>query len=286
MRTAILAVICLVSLLVVGALAMQGAAYYARPLEERPHHAGYWSLKPGGSRGHLYGAAGSAMMVLMLSYSLRKRSRRLRRVGPTRYWLDAHIYFGIFGPLLIVLHSSLKVGGLVALSFWSMVAVAASGLVGRFLYVRIPRTRAGDELSLAAVQRLDEELTAVLEQRFGVPPAQLAALSGEISALPGRARGRRRMLRAMLLDGFRTRRRLRGLTATLGHVPAATAREMRDLLLRKAMLARRVALWDDMQRLFHYWHVFHKPFAIVMYLFMIVHVAVALATGYGWGHPR
>jgi hypothetical protein len=35
--------------------------------------------------------------------------------------------------------------------------------------------------------------------------------------------------------------------------------------------------------LFHYWHVLHKPFAVVMYLFMLVHVAVAFATGYGWG---
>jgi hypothetical protein len=26
----------------------------------------------------------------------------------------------------------------------------------------------------------------------------------------------------------------------------------------------------------------HKPFAPVMYLFMVVHVAVAFVTGYGW----
>jgi hypothetical protein len=31
--------------------------------------------------------------------------------------------------------------------------------------------------------------------------------------------------------------------------------------------------------------VLHKPFAVVMYLFMLVHVAVALVTGYGWVGP-
>ena len=34
--------------------------------------------------------------------------------------------------------------------------------------------------------------------------------------------------------------------------------------------------------LFHYWHVIHKPFAVVMYVFMVVHVVVASMTGYGW----
>jgi hypothetical protein len=28
--------------------------------------------------------------------------------------------------------------------------------------------------------------------------------------------------------------------------------------------------------------VLHKPFALVMYLFLILHVAVAVVTGYGW----
>ena len=41
--------------------------------------------------------------------------------------------------------------------------------------------------------------------------------------------------------------------------------------------------WSQLQGLFHYWHVIHKPFAIVMYLFMIVHIVVASVTGYGWG---
>ena len=54
------------------------------------------------------------------------------------------------------------------------------------------------------------------------------------------------------------------------------------MLRQRAFLERRILLWDRLQRLFHYWHVLHKPFAVIMYLFMIVHVGVALATGYGW----
>jgi len=51
---------------------------------------------------------------------------------------------------------------------------------------------------------------------------------------------------------------------------------------QKVLVQRRILLWQRLQQLFHYWHVFHKPFAIVMYLFMAVHVTVAVVTGYGW----
>ena len=58
--------------------------------------------------------------------------------------------------------------------------------------------------------------------------------------------------------------------------------EFERVALQKALLHRRILLWDRLHELFHYWHVFHKPFAVVMYLFMIVHIAVAVMTGYGW----
>ncbi|MET0556593.1 MAG: hypothetical protein ABW221_26380, partial [Vicinamibacteria bacterium] len=104
-------------------LAVTGASYYLAPLPERPRHPLYWALKPGGSLGLRLGVAGLAMMTVMHVYSARKRLGFLRRLGPLRSWLDFHILLGILGPLFVVLHSSLKVGGLVAVSFWSMVAV-------------------------------------------------------------------------------------------------------------------------------------------------------------------
>jgi hypothetical protein len=36
------------------------------------------------------------------------------------------------------------------------------------------------------------------------------------------------------------------------------------------------------RRLLHHWHIFHKPFAIIMILIMIVHVIVAVSFGYRW----
>jgi hypothetical protein len=259
--------------------ALSGASYYLTPLPQRPRHPLYWALKPGGSVGLRLGAAGLAMMTIMHVYSARKRLRLLRRLGPLRSWLDAHILLGILGPLFVVLHSSLKVGGLVAVSFWSMVAVALSGVFGRYLYLQIPRTRAGEELSLADAQRADAELSRRLREDFAVDESFLLALERTVAPPPsGSALAD---VRAVVAGAWSARRRATGLVRSLTSVPPHLRRALLGLTREKARLRRRIVLWEATHRLFHHWHVVHKPFAIVMYVFVVVHVAVALYAGYG-----
>jgi hypothetical protein len=279
-RVALLAFVYSASLGAVVWLYLEGGSFYRTPIRDRAHHEGYWDYKAGGRVGHKLGVAGSAMMLLMLGYSVRKRVPALRRTGPLRRWLDVHIYLGVFGPLLVVLHSSFKVQGLVALSFWSMVVVATSGVLGRFLYQQIPRTRAGEELALADVEQQDREVTETLRREFGLSGEQLSRLEAAI-ALPGRSGLFGALLRSAL-GGLQVRAALRGFAAGTA-VPRPLFREFERVLRRKAALRRRIQLWDRVHELFHYWHVLHKPFALLMYLFMFVHVAVAVATGYGWG---
>jgi hypothetical protein len=264
----------------VGVLLWLGSSFYATPLLERARHPGYWDWKSGGSLGLPLGMIGASMMVLMLGYSVRKRVGLLRRIGPLSRWLDVHIYLGVMGPLLIVLHSSFKVHGLVAVSFWSMIAVALSGVLGRYLYLQIPRTRAGDELTLAELQKVDEALTRRLQTQFRLPEWALRRIES-VSAPPAG----RRVLAAVgdLVTGdLRQRRALEALARQCRSVPTPLFREFQAVLRQKAQARRRIALWDRLHELFHYWHVVHKPFAVVMYLFMVVHIAVALMTGYGW----
>jgi hypothetical protein len=58
----------------------------------------------------------------------------------------------------VLFHTSFKFGGLVAVSFWSMVAVFVSGIIGRFIYILIPRTIEGRELSLNEVRKMNSGL--------------------------------------------------------------------------------------------------------------------------------
>lgn len=260
-------------------LAWTGASYYLAPLAERPRHPLYWSRKPGGSVGIALGAAGLLMMTVMHAYSARKRVRALRRLGPLRSWLDVHILLGILGPLAVVLHSSLKVGGLVAVSFWSMVAVALSGVFGRYLYLQIPRSLSGEELSLAEAQRADAALSRRLREEFSVEESSLAAL--DRTAAPASSGSALADVAALVRGAFTARRRATALVRGLGSVPPHLRRALLAATREKARLRRRIVLWEATHRLFHHWHVVHKPFAIVMYVFVVVHVAVALYTGYG-----
>jgi hypothetical protein len=270
----------LLGALTVLALLARGAEFYRTPLLERAHHDGYWQWKAGGSVGHTLGVAGASMMVLMLLYSVRKRVGALRRLGPLGRWLDVHIFLGVFGPLLVVLHSSFKVQGLVALSFWSMVVVASSGVLGRYLYLQIPRTRAGEERALAELEAEDRELSEQLRTRFRLDDVQIGRLDALV-AVPART-GLLGGVARLLIDDLRLRSGLREFARSCRSVPPPVFRDFEKVVREKARVHRRILLWDRVHELFHYWHVLHKPFALVMYLFMIVHVAVAFVTGYGW----
>jgi len=265
----------------VAATALRGASFYSTPLPQRARHPGYWSYKAGGSVGHPLGVAGSTMLLLLLGYSVRKRVRVLRRLGPLSRWLDVHIFLGLLGPVLVVLHSSFKVQGLVALSFWSMVVVALSGVVGRYLYLQIPRTRAGEAISLKELEAQDRLLSRRLSLEFGLDESALRRL--ETLSTPPPSRGLLTLLLGLLRDDLRRGRELRAFVRSCRGVPASLLRDLERLARQKHALHRRLLVWDGLHELFHYWHVVHKPFAVVMYLFMVVHVAVALATGYAWG---
>jgi hypothetical protein len=287
-RRLVLTAVCLAMLLVWVGLALYGIPYYLTPLVSRPRHALYWVLKPGGSLGLAYGYLGAGMMVLLPLYSLRKRVRGLHRLGSAAVWLDYHILLGVFGPLFILLHSSFKVRGLVAVSFWSMVAVALSGVMGRFLYALIPHSRVGEELSVAQILKLDQQLSRHLVEKFRLPSDFLERLESVAVGNLDPQRSLISLLLRMPTDIILLRFRLRRLLPRQriwSRMAPGLGRRLRRAVLRKAVLRRRLLLLDRVRSLFRYWHVVHKPLAIIMYLFAAVHIAVAWTTGYG-GLPR
>jgi hypothetical protein len=55
-----------------------------------------------------------------------------------------------------------------------------------------------------------------------------------------------------------------------------------DAVKRDKILRQRTEQLETMKNLFKYWHVAHLPFALVMLVIMVIHVAVALIFGYRW----
>ncbi|PIV80439.1 hypothetical protein COW53_09715, partial [bacterium CG17_big_fil_post_rev_8_21_14_2_50_64_8] len=165
----------LVTLITAGVL-VYGRAFYLTGYADRPHHDLFRVLRSAGLVGHGLGILGSAMVLLLLVYSLRKRTKIMQRWGNLRIWLRYHIFLGIAGPVLITLHTSFKVQGLVAVSYWSMVAVALSGFFGRYLYQQIPRNVLGEALSEEAIENRREELLVTLADDHGLQGSGVDAL--------------------------------------------------------------------------------------------------------------
>jgi len=93
--------------------------------------------------GHLLGVFGFLLMLMTeILYSLRKRSR-LARWGRMSDWLQFHIFTGLVGPFMVLLHSSWKFNGLAGALTLLTIIIVASGFVGRYIYTRIPRTLQG-----------------------------------------------------------------------------------------------------------------------------------------------
>lgn len=273
----------LVTIWGVAALAalVPGAEYYALPLSERAFSPQHELFAPTGLVGHSYGIAGAFLTLAgVVGYSIRKRWRSLERVGTLKHWLQVHIFCCTLGPFLILLHTSFKFGGLVAISFFSMVLVVASGVFGRYVYVRIPKTVNGRFQTLEEIRAERDRIAASIQAQARIPQVELAAAStggsmsqSSLSALWGNVRMEARN---------RTRiRYMRKRLITQGVAPGTVA-SLVEGMQRQAQLERQLIFLQPFQRLFRYWHVFHLPFAIIMLLILAVHVGVAIAFGYGW----
>ena len=93
--------------------------------------------------GHSIGVLGFLLMLATETlYSLRKRSRQARW-GRTASWLRFHIFTGLVGPYMVLLHTSWKFNGLAGVVMLLTIIVVASGFIGRYIYTAVPRTADG-----------------------------------------------------------------------------------------------------------------------------------------------
>ncbi len=264
-------------------LAYSGFEFYRTGLEERFYHPDYEFLKPSGAMGHGLGILGSLLMLIGVSfYMMRKRIRALARLGTLKHWLELHIFLCVLGPVLVLFHTSFKFGGLVSISFWSMVAVFLSGIAGRFIYIRIPRTIEGRELSLDEIREMKTDVQGVLEALPDLDTESIETIleSTRTNDYPDNANPISQFFRKNQED----RRKVRSLRKALKKTKLSGGKrsEVMKLVKNEISLNRRIDRLKTMQNLFKYWHVAHLPFALIMLIIMVIHVAVTIVFGYKW----
>ena len=274
--------------LVLVAISIVGFPYYSASLGERVRSPWHPWLKPAGYIGQSAGLLAVTIFIFLWLYPIRKRSRWLAWTGSIARWLDVHVLAALVLPLLVAIHSAWRFEGLIGLGFWSMMIVWASGVVGRYLYARIPRGKAGIELTRDEIaerrRKLLEQIAANTGLEVGLVESTLS-VGPEPKSRPGilgtfvllvrdnlgRRRAARRLKRLYERSGPRRRRQDRVAL----HVALNLAR-------REVALTQQSRLLDATHDVFRFWHVLHRPVAIAALVAVLIHVAVVVALGATW----
>jgi len=260
-----------------------GWDYYTTPLAVRGYAPGHALLRPSGEAGRAFGVVGLALMLVPFLYMLRKRMKRLRAAGNLKTLLEIHIFCGVVGPVLITFHTAFKFNGIVSVAYWSMVIVVVSGFIGRYLYVRIPRTMRGAEVGRAEMGARADTLRAELAELAS--PALVSRIDAlEREVLPQSAADLSWL--DLVVGEARMRARLRRFARAVrreGHA-SGPLEEALSVMAERAKLLRTMAYLQRTKRLFNLWHVFHLPLVYVLLVIVVLHVAVVAYLGYaGFG---
>jgi hypothetical protein len=277
-------------ILIVGAY---GFDYYTMDAVNRPFSPKNALLRPSGAIGIKLGMLGAGMFFLIYLYYFRKRWSWLASIGKTKHWLDFHIVLGITAPIIIAFHAAFKFRGIAGMAFWIMVAVALSGIVGRYLYAQIPRRINAAEYTWQELQdeqlALSQQLTkqkmftpGELTAAFHVPDVEMVRHKSAIGAL----------LWMFVLDlarPFRVaslRRRVLGFggsIASLGGLLPSHNAELEQIVRaarRQASLSKRMVFLSRTQQVFQLWHVVHRPFSYAFVVLALLHIVTVMLFGY------
>lgn len=269
-----------VLLIVIAAIGVQ---YYALPHAERLRHAFHPWFRPSGYVGQSAGIVTFVGFLFMWLFPLRKKLRKQEWLGPVPRWLNVHIGVGLVLPLVGAIHAGFRFGGVIGLGYIAMLIVCLSGFIGRYLYVRIPRSRSGLEMNMADVSAQQRALLAEIADatRLSVIDVQDILNVDASPARVGIMAAFAQMLRDDLARG-RAVRKLRRLMKSKGAVDKKRLDDIVALARREMSLSQQARLLDATQSIFRHWHAAHRPVAITAFIAVTIHVVVVVAVGATW----
>ena len=275
------------------AVGVYGFDYYRLPRELRPFSDKHELLRPSGLIGVNLGILGTVLFVIIFLYALRKVFPWLGRIGTAKRWMDFHIICGVTAPIIIAFHASFKFNNIAGVAFWIMLAVALSGIIGRYLYAQIPQSLSAAKTSFQELEHNQDELSNALKRQsvyseekieriFAMPTAEQIRKSSLMSTLG----------QMILLDVRRPFQvaAMRRQASTFGQFVRSGGglwstgnpdiERIVGLVRRKASLSKRILFLDQAERVFHLWHVVHRPFSYAFAVLAVVHIVNAVRLGY------
>lgn len=213
--------------------------------------------------GGVLGVSGAALMLVPLAYLVIKRVARLKkavtRIVSMRTLLTWHIYAGVLGPILVVLHTGHKFESPLGIALTAMtLVVVLSGFVGRYLLSYLAQELREKRALLTDLQNEYDQVSRELQKApdslrpAGVWPAFGARLAA---------------------------------WAFAGHSPGGAAMiGVRALQLAEAIADVEYAIrsHETFKRAFGVWLKFHIVISVALYVLLGLHVWSAIYFGLRW----
>ncbi len=226
--------------------------------------------------GHGIGILGFMLMLATETlYSLRKRMRG-RVFGRMSTWLQFHIFTGIVGPYMVLLHTSWKFNGLAGVVMLLTVIVVISGFIGRYIYTAIPRTVDGAEMTLGDLQVRIERADAQLEAWNANRRVAVATVAAQLAVVPEGHPGPGLPVlgRTLAYLGHQLQ-----IWREAHHRDAEGRRQvvqMKQLIEERRRLQRQIQSLATARRLLAIWHTIHIPLGVALFLMAFIHVGAAI----------
>lgn len=232
------------------------------------------------------GIVGGVMMLLQFVYSIRKHFKVARGWGSMRFWLITHVVCGIGGPLIILFHSTFGTKSLNGqIAFYTMLVVTLSGVVGRYVYVRVHHGLSGRRSTLREMQvQLEQEEDNVKPMQALAPQVVEMLKSFHVRSFASTsALGRvgRFMLMGLRVKSVRRqcKRALRPELKALGRANNWRQDQMNHhwkLACREintyTAAVQSAAQFSAWEKLFRLWHLAHIPLLFLLVLSSVAHI--------------
>jgi len=253
--------------------------YYGLARMQRPFHDDHYTLRPSGTVGLSSGTIGMVLFVLNLGYLVRRQLVTVPGLGSLRSWMDAHVLTGLIGAGFIALHSAMApASALGTLAIVAMTVTVATGIIGRTIYIHIPRSLEGRELGLGQVQDRLDAYRIQLEQsgvqadclHLGQRPQASEQEKGMIHCFMAMIMGDRQRRQ----DYRRIRQRVLG-SAELRPL----AKDILPLVKAFCIHWQWLTRYRELCGLIASWRFFHRWLAVVMFCAVLCHIVLAIWFG-------
>ncbi len=244
-------------------------------------------ITPHSGLGYWLGIVGGSLMLLLLLYSARKRFSWLSWMGGIPAWFEFHMVLGVVGPVLVLFHANFKLGATNSnVALFSMLLVAGSGVVGRYIYTRLHAHLEGHEDTLeqlkAVGDRLRQQSTSItflpglldaierVEHRYIDPPKSAIARAMHLATGAVRIALARWAVRREI--GMAVKKALQPESVVISRHAHRFGAVARQYAYRRLDAGRRMNEFKMYSQLFSFWHVLHIPLFFMLLIAGSVHI--------------